>query len=121
VPARSRSPTLVPAHVRARACGVWRPSFRALTKASGAPLALEPRPRRAIASPLRLRIARGGDAGAGTELQGPARALLGHRSDFEQVWTGPDFGRLVLRKVSLPASERAKLIAFLTVFGRFLF
>jgi hypothetical protein len=32
-PARSRSPTLVPAHVRARACGVWRPSFRALTKA----------------------------------------------------------------------------------------
>jgi hypothetical protein len=33
---------------------------------SGAPLALEPRPRRAIASPLRLRIARGGDAGAGT-------------------------------------------------------
>ena len=32
----------------------------------------------------------------GTELQGPARALLGHRSDFEQVWTGPDFGRLVL-------------------------
>ena len=80
VPARSRSPTLVPAHVRSRACGVWRPSFRALTKAhiqahaglqlrctsSGAPLALEPRPMRAIASPLRLRIARGGDAGAGT-------------------------------------------------------
>jgi hypothetical protein len=33
---------------------------------SGAPLALEPRPRRATASPLRLRIARGGDAGAGT-------------------------------------------------------
>ena len=33
VPARSRSPTLVPAQVRARACGVWRPSFRALTKA----------------------------------------------------------------------------------------
>jgi hypothetical protein len=32
-PARSRSPTLVPAHVRARACGVWRPFPRALTKA----------------------------------------------------------------------------------------
>jgi hypothetical protein len=40
-----------------------------LCTSSGAPLALEPRPRRAIASPLRLRIARGGDAGAGPSVE----------------------------------------------------
>ncbi len=69
VPARSRSPTLVLAQVCDRARGVWRPRAHAGLQlrctSSGAPLALEPRPRRAIASPLRLRIARGGDAGAG--------------------------------------------------------
>jgi hypothetical protein len=46
VPARSQSTTLVPAHVRARACGVWRPSFRALTKAHR-PMHRRSSPRRA--------------------------------------------------------------------------
>ncbi len=53
---------------------------------SGAPLALEPRPRRAIASPLRLRIARGGDAGAGPSVDLGFFFEISDDWDLERGW-----------------------------------